>query len=55
MIVTSYIRLPWTSYPPAGGWMDVHEAPPWGLVNKVLPKEKLKEREVAPACAADRL
>ncbi|MET4222781.1 enoyl-CoA hydratase/carnithine racemase, partial [Bradyrhizobium sp. LB14.3] len=27
-----------------GRWMDVAEAHRWGLVNEVLPKEKLEER-----------
>jgi len=27
-----------------GRWMDVQEAHRWGLVNEVLPKEKLEER-----------
>jgi crotonobetainyl-CoA hydratase len=37
-----------------GRWMDVHEAHRWGLVNEVLPKDKLMERvwEVARLLAS---
>ena len=37
-----------------GRWMDVQEAHRWGLVNEVLPKEKLEDRvwEIARLLAA---